>query len=52
MDDKENLDPRQNPAVRAKCERIAANYWEKARISEFRGSSKEYMIRLGKPDNE
>lgn len=52
MDDKENLDPRQNPAVRAKCERIAANYWEKARISEFRGSSKEYMIRLEKPDNE
>ena len=52
MDDKENLDPRQNPAVRAKCERIADNYWKQARISEFRGNSKEYMIRLEAPDNE
>ena len=52
MDDKENLDPRQNPAVRAKCERIADNYWKQARISEFRGNSKEYMIRLEKPENE
>lgn len=52
MDDKENLDPRQNPAVRAKCEKIADNYWKQARISEFRGNSKEYMIRLEAPDNE
>lgn len=52
MDDKENIDPRMNDRVRAKCIEIANNYWRRAKIDHFRSGSKEYMIKIERQGDE